>query len=278
MNYYYTLMQKRWLFLILLFNIACITANGREHRGKFSSSAAIGVRSIYNDMLYPYTFRGADYGLNLEWQGLSATQWLSDVKILLHYAPLYTSNSAINIKLFNTVQYTLGAELQIQQMKKITALSNDRFSFFAGGHLGASVGYQVFADMATTMAYSFNPLDVSLGGSLHAEYKWGKVTLSDNFQLLLLAGSFYPQYGNNNPFTSVGTAANYLLFTTIGTLNRCSNLLKVEFPVFINEKLWNSFFVGYRFAYEYSTIRDNPYWDITHALCLGIVFRLSKYQ
>jgi hypothetical protein len=264
-------MQKR-----LLFNLAGIIVYSQEYRGKFSTGATIGTQTVYNNMLYPYTFRGNNYGLNFDWQGLHDKQWLSNVQMGLHYAPLYTSNSAINIKSFNTVQYMLGFELQVQQMKKITALSNDQFSLFAGGHLGARVNYQVVADMAANIAYTFNPLDVSMGISLHAEYKWGKASLSNNFQLLLLAGTFYPQYGNNNPFTSVGTAVDYFLFTTIGTLNRCSNLLKAEFPVFINKKQWHTFFVGYHLTYEYSTLRDNPYWDITHALCLGIVFRISK--
>jgi len=272
-------MKKRLLFLILVLNIASVTAYCQEYRGKFSSSASIGARSLYNNMLYPYTFRGANYNLNFEWQGLSPEQWLSDVKVQLHFAPLFALNSAVNIKLYNTVIYVFGAEAQVQQMKKITALSNDNFSLFAGGNLSGAVGYQVFVDVFSEGAtYSFNPLDFSLGASLHAEYKWGKLTLSDNFQLLLLAGTFYPQYGNNNPFTSVGTAPDYFLFTSIGKLNRLSNLFKVEFPVTINKKLWNTVFVGYRLAYEYSTIRDNPYRDLTQALCLGIVFRISKYN
>jgi len=270
-------MKKRLLFLILVLNVTCLTAYSQEYRGKFSSGVNIGARWLSNNMLYPYTFCGANYSLNFDWQRLGATQWLSDVNVLLHFAPLYTSNSAINMRVFNAVTYVLGAEVQVQQMKKITTLSNDKFSFFAGGHLGASVGYQVFIDIASVMAYSFNPLDFSIGASLYAEYKWGKTTLSDNFQLLLLAGSFYPQYGNNNPFTSVGTASNYFLFTSVGKLNRLNNLLKVEFPISFNKKLWNRFFVGYRLAYEYSTLRDNPYRDLTHALCLGMVFRISKY-
>jgi len=270
-------MKKRFFFFILALNIAFVTAYGQEYRGKFSSSASIAARSNYNNMLYPYTFRGPDYGLNFEWQTLGAKQWLSDVKIMLHYAPLYASNSAINVKLFNSFVYTLGAEIQVQQMKKIKALSSENFSFFAGGNLSGAVSYQVFSDMAEA-TYSFNPLDFSLGGSLYAEYKWGKATLSNNFQLLLLAGVFYPHYGNNNPFTSVGTAGNYFLFSTVGKLNRFSNLLKVEFPITIKKKLWNTFFVGYRLAFERSTLRDNPYRDITHSLCLGIVFRISKYN
>ena len=258
--------------------MVCFTARAQEYRGKFSSSVNMGTRCNYNNMLYPYTFCGLDFGLNFEWQTLNAKQWLADVKVLLHYAPLYASNSSINMKLFNTVQYMIGADLQVQEMKKITPLSNDKFSLFAGGNLSGFVGYQAFIDIASGMAYSFNPLDFSLGTSLYAEYKWGKITISDNFQLLLLAGTFYPQYGNNNPFTSVGTATDYFLFTTIGKLNRFSNLLKVEFPINIHKKLWNTVFVGYRIAYEYSTIRDNLYRDITNAFCIGMVFRISKYN
>jgi hypothetical protein len=113
---------------------------------------------------------------------------------------------------------------------------------------------------------------------LTAIYKLNKVTVSDNCSALLLAGTFYPHYGNHNPFTSSGTAANYFLVAPIGKLNRINNYLKVEFPIFTKHGLLNTFFVGYNFSYEYSTIRNNPYEDLEHVILVGMVFKIGKLR
>jgi hypothetical protein len=267
-------MKLKKIFLIFALSIIFSYVHGQDKAGKFSSALGIGPRHNYNDMLYPYEFKGIDYSLNLGWQQISTKNWLSDIKIFLHYAPLYTSNGPILITSYNAIQYIINADMHYQLGKKIAPLSGKNFSLFAGGSIDFMACYQVFYDTYT--AYSFSLIDASLGVFLTGNYKVGKIMLSDNFSTLLFAGAFYPHYGNANPFTASGTAASYFVTASIGKLNRINNYFKVEFPVFIKSKLWNTFFIGYNFTYEYSTIRDNPVHNVGHSVLVGMVFAIHK--
>jgi hypothetical protein len=267
-------MKIKISLLIFALTIILSCVYGQDNMGKFSSALGVGPQQNYNDMLHPYNFNGVAYSLYLEWQQISAKNWWSDIKIRLHYAPLYASDGATLLPIYNANQYFLSADIHYQSGKKITPLSGKTFSLFAGGSIDFMAYYQIFYDTAT--AKSFCPVDGSFGIFLTGIYKAGRITVSNNFSMLLLAGSFYPHYGNANPFTSAGTGANYFLMAPVGKLNRMNNYLKIEIPVFIKSKLLNTFFIGYDFTYEYSTIRDNLIRDVGHSVLVGMVFRLSK--
>jgi hypothetical protein len=263
------------LLLSLALSITPACGYGQARADKFSSALGAGPKQNYNDMLYPYKFKGADYSLHLEWQRLSAKNWLSDVKILLHYAPLYASNSLILVTRHNVNQYLVSADMHYQLGRKIRPLSGANFALFAGGSVDFMACYQILYDTYT--AYTFALFDASLGVFLEGRYRVGNLTLSDNLAALLLAGAFYPHYGNANPFTSGGTAASYFVVAPPGKLNRLSNLLKIEFPLFVNRRLRHTFFVGYHFTYEHSTLRDNPVHAVGHSVLVGMVFAIRPY-
>jgi len=277
-------MRKKIVLIITFLSIFSFLY-GQEERGKFYSGLGFGYKQSYNNLLFPYAFSGLDFTLNLEWQTINENRWMSDINILFHYSSLHTSTSAVKIKQFNPTQQSIGAAIGYQRLKEIKSLSNDNFSFFVGGNLNSQVDYQISYTMeeggadvsGISSGGMFLLLDFSLGLSLYAEYKIGKVRISDNLTTLLFAGMFYPYYGGHaDPFFSTGSAGDYFTTATIGKLNRITNSLKVEFPFIIKGKVLNTFYLGYNFSYEYSTVRDNKIEDIGHAILFGMVFKLSK--
>jgi hypothetical protein len=64
----------------------------------------------------------------------------------------------------------------------------------------------------------------------------------------------------------------------VGMLNRASSYFRVERPIYVRGRFINTFFIGYHFGYEYSTIRDNPVRSIDHTALLGVVFKISAMK
>ncbi|MDR0565650.1 MAG: hypothetical protein LBG47_01210 [Prevotellaceae bacterium] len=249
-----------------------VPAQSRGGEGKFGSALSVGAKQNYNNMLVPYEFNGGDYGLLLEWRLPSSASWLSDVRFSMHYAALYAASSATDIKIFNAAQKCLGAKIQYQRMVKIATLLNRRLSLYAGGSVDTGTEYDFFID-ASYSSY-FLTVDFSLGASLYAEYQLGRSLFSGNFSAPLVTGAFYPHYGTYSPFLSVGDAWRYFVVAPVGKLNRISSYLKAESPIYIRGNFINTFFLGYHFGYEYSTIRDNPVRTVSHTFLLGIVFKI----
>lgn len=264
--------KTAYLAAILSF-LLLVPAQSQGKEGKFGSALSVGAKRSYNNIFVPYEFNGGDYGLLLEWRLPSSALWLSDAKLSLQYATLYAANSATDIKIFNAAQKCLGAKMQYQRMVKIATLLNRRLSLYAGGSAGSGAGYDVLID--TDYSSYFLTVDFSLGASLYAEYQLGKSLFSANFSAPLVTGVFYPHYGTYLPFLSVGDAWSYFVVAPIGKLSRVSSYLKAESPIYICGKFINTFFLGYHFGYEYSTIRDNPVRTIDHTFLLGIVFKIS---
>jgi hypothetical protein len=212
--------------------------------------------------------------LLLEWQTPSPTLWLSDAKFSLHYSALYASNSATGIKIFNAAQQYLGARVEYQRMVKVATLLNHRLFLYAGGSMNTGAEYGFFID--TDYSNSFLTVDFSLGASLYAENRLGRALFSGSISAPLITGIFYPHYGISYlPFLSAGSAASYFVVAPIGKLNRINSYFKVESPIYIRGNFINTFFLGYHFGYEYSTIRDNPVRAIGHTILLGVVFKIS---
>jgi hypothetical protein len=262
------------LTAILSVLLAPAQSQGKEGKeGKFSSAVGVGAKRNYNNMLIPYEFSGGDYGLLLEWRAPDSGVWLSDTRFSLHYAALYALTSATNIKVFNAAQQCLGVKAQRQRMVKVATLLNRRLSLYAGGNVDARAEYDFFID-GDYSSY-FLAVDFSLGASLYAEYRLGTALFSSSFSAPLVTGAFYPHYGTYSPFLSAGSAGSYFVVAPIGKLNRISSYFRAEKPIYIRGNFINTFFLGYHFGYEYSTIRDNPLRTIDHTVLLGVVFKIS---
>ncbi|MDR1342620.1 MAG: hypothetical protein LBK18_05100 [Prevotellaceae bacterium] len=260
--------------IIIILAALAASAQGRGEDGKFSSAFGVGGKRAYNNMLIPYEFSGSSYGLQLEWQTLNPGMWLSDMQLNLRYNVLFASNRAIDVKILNAAQERLGATAQYRRMVKVAALLDRRLSLYAGGSAGVNVEYEFFID--ATFSSAFLTLDFSLGAALYAEYRLGATLFAGSFSMPLVAGTFYPHYGTGYiPFSSAGSAADYFVMAPVGTLNRVSSDFRVERPIYIGGRFINTFFLGYHFGYEYSTIRDNPVRSIDHTVLLGVVFKIS---
>jgi hypothetical protein len=227
-------------------------------------------------MLAPYEFSGGSYGLLLEWQTVNPDAWLSDVKLNLRYDPLFASSSATNVKIYNATQHRLGADALYQRMVRVATLLDRRLSLYAGGSVSARAEYELFIDV--TYSSYFLTVDFSLGASLHAEYRLGATLFTGSFSMPLVTGAFYPHYGAYVPFLSAGSAADYFVAPPVGTLTRASTYFRVERPAYVGGRFINTFFIGYHFGYEYSTVRDNPVRSIDHTALLGVVFKISAMK
>jgi hypothetical protein len=104
--------------LISIIALSAILVHAQDGKGKFSSAIGSGLKRNYNDMLYPYEFTGLGYRLNFEWQTINANNWLSGMSVSLHYASIYASNAALQVKNINANQYFLKANIQYQSSKK----------------------------------------------------------------------------------------------------------------------------------------------------------------
>jgi hypothetical protein len=247
--------------------------SAENNAGKFRSSIGVGEERRYNYMFFPFEFKGIGYSMNLEWQA-PHSKWISDVKFYIHYASIFADNSQINIPIFNSSELCFGAKLQYQIMRNILSLSDNRFRLFIGGNVEILPEYELFLDVTEAGASRyFIAADLSLGASLYAEYDFGWATISNNFSMPLLTGSFYPHY-QYPPFYYTGKASSYFTFAPIGILNRLSNYLTAEFPITIRKRSYGTIFLSYNFNYEYSTIRDNTIRRIGHFALAGFSFRI----
>ncbi|GHT18544.1 hypothetical protein FACS189429_5220 [Bacteroidia bacterium] len=264
---------NKFFIFTLLFPVFVFSQN-KDGSGLFISALGVGYEQRYNEMILPYEFSGAAYNLNLEWQMRHSEKWFSDAKFNLHFAPLFAKTSAANVPAFNVSEHCFGFDLEYQLLRKI--IDKQNFTLFAGGSLELMPEYEIFLDLSTNLAGSltkqFFAMDLSLGGAVFAEYKFNKIRITDNFSFPLVAGAFYPHY-QVPPFYYSG---NYFVFASIGKLNRISNYLNFEIPVFVNDKILNTFCVGYNFNYEYSTIRDNFIRRIGHNFLVGVRFGITK--
>jgi hypothetical protein len=262
-------MKKYLLLTMLLLNTGL---SAEDNAGKFKSSIGIGEERQYNYMFFPFEFKGINYSMNLEWQ-IPHSKWISDVKFYIHYASIFANNSVVNIPVFNSSELCFGAKLQYQIMRKVLSLSDNHFRLFIGGNVELQSEYETFLDVATSISRYFLSTDLSLGASLYAEYNFGWATISNNFSMPLLTGSFYPHY-QYAPFYYTGKASSYFTFAPIGILNRLSNYFTAEFPITIHKKSYGTVFLSYNFNYEYSTIRDNVIRRIGHLALVGFSFRI----
>ncbi|MCL2596314.1 MAG: hypothetical protein FWD66_01355 [Paludibacter sp.] len=268
-------MLKNNLFITFLLFTNFIFSQNEENNGVFISSLGFGYAQRYNEMVLPYELSGANYSINLEWQMLHSVNLLSDAKFNIHYLPLFVKSSAANILALNSIEHCLGFDLEYQLMQKL--IDSQNFKLFAGGNLELKPEYEIFIDLNNGNLFEdltkvFFEMDLSLGMAVFAQYKFNKFRISDNLSFPLIAGAFYPHY-QISPFYYPG---NYFTIVPIGKLNRISNYLSCEFPIYIKGKLLNTLYLCYNFNYEYSTVRDNIVRRFGHNILLGLRFKIAK--
>ncbi|MCL1867685.1 MAG: hypothetical protein FWF72_01875 [Paludibacter sp.] len=267
-------MKKNSLLIAALIFAHCVFSQNKENEGVFISSLGIGYQQRYNEMMFPYEFSGTKYSLNLEWQMLHSDKLLSDAKFNIGYSSLFAKTSAANVLAFNAMEHCLVFDFKYQLMRKV--IDNHKLKLFAGGSLKLLPEYEILLDMRNiyteSLTNQFIAMDLSLGAAVFAQYQLEKFRITDNFSFPLIAGAFYPYY-QIPPFYYSG---NYFIVATIGKLNRMSNYLSFEFPVYVKGKLLNTYYLGYNFNYEYSTIRDNLIRRFEHNILLGIRFKITK--
>lgn len=106
------------------------------------------------------------------------------------------------------------------------------------------------------------------------QYRLKNILLQNTTSCLLLGAFLYPNYTGDSPYYN-GTK-DYFTFVFINKRNYVENRFKIEFPLYIQGKLINSFAVYHDLKYESSIIKDNIFKRLEHSVNIGIIFSINK--
>lgn len=247
-------------------------------QSKNTFSLGSGHDNIHNGFISPYNLKGTGIiNLNYEREKQKGNRYKTISSINFKGASLRLDHDFVNNLEKGPYNFNLGLSLDKIYLFKI--YGNKKFNFWSGIVSSFQSNLQmVIYDAIINYRGEYNfflNFGVSGGLSTSAQLKFEKFNIQNTSSFFLINAMLYPNYAYDLPLP--GTyVPNYFTLSSVKRRQYLTNKLKAEFPLYISDKLVNSFSVSYLFNYENSSINDIAIRKYEHILSLGVIFKIGK--
>lgn len=266
-------MNKTAIFLlIILINTHAFS------QSKSTFSVGSGYENSHNGFISPYNLKGTGViNFNYETEKLKSDIYKSITSVNLKGSSLRLDYVFENKLEKGPYNFNLGFSVDKNYLFKLYGVNH--FSFWSGfvSSINSNAQMIIYDAIFNYRAdyHFFLNFGISGGLSTSARLQLNKFIIQNTSSFFLINAMLYPNYAYDLPLP--GTyAPNYFTLSSVKKRQHLTNKLNVEFPLYIADKLVNSFSFSYLFNYENSSINDIAIRKYEHIFSLGIIFKIGK--